>query len=128
MQLRQRDIGLKETVWGAQSVRAGAIAKVGDAISQGYRPASVTFSDRLSGMVTINVDLDGTILCENVAMSNRAVLEAKLVGVASQGDQPEVHLRPEHAGLVQVRCGRDGIGPTLGCDQDWHGRQKQQFQ
>ena len=45
-------------------------------------------------VVTIDVDFDGTILWDNVAVPDRAALEAKLAGVAAQADQPEVHLRP----------------------------------
>ena len=45
-------------------------------------------------VVTIDVDFDGTILWDNVAMPDRATLEAKLAKVAAQAEQPEVHLRP----------------------------------
>ena len=45
-------------------------------------------------VVTIDVDFDGTILWDNVAVADRAALEAKLSGVATQAEQPEVHLRP----------------------------------
>ena len=45
-------------------------------------------------IVTIDVDFDGTILWDNTIVPDRASLEAKLMAVASQADQPEVHLRP----------------------------------
>ena len=45
-------------------------------------------------VVTIDVDFDGTILWDNVAIPDRATLDAKLANVAAQADQPEVHLRP----------------------------------
>jgi biopolymer transport protein ExbD len=45
-------------------------------------------------IVTIDVDFDGTILWDNTIVPDRASLEAKLIAVASQADQPEVHLRP----------------------------------
>ncbi|MDB5916086.1 MAG: biopolymer transporter ExbD [Massilia sp.] len=45
-------------------------------------------------VVTIDVDFDGTVLWGNVAIADRAALEAKMAGVAAQADQPEVHLRP----------------------------------
>jgi biopolymer transport protein ExbD len=45
-------------------------------------------------VVTIDVDFDGTILWDNVAIPDRAALEAKLASVAAQAEQPEVHLRP----------------------------------
>ncbi len=45
-------------------------------------------------VITIDVDFDGTILWDNVVVPDRATLESKLMAVASQADQPEVHLRP----------------------------------
>jgi biopolymer transport protein ExbD len=45
-------------------------------------------------VVTIDVDFDGTILWDNTVVPDRAALEAKLMNVAAQADQPEVHLRP----------------------------------
>src|SRR5438045_6153267 len=45
-------------------------------------------------VVTIDVDFDGTILWDNQVIPDRASLESKLMGVAAQADQPEVHLRP----------------------------------
>ncbi len=45
-------------------------------------------------VITIDVDFDGTILWDNVVVPDRATLESKLMSVAAQADQPEVHLRP----------------------------------
>jgi len=45
-------------------------------------------------VVTIDVDFDGTILVDNVVVPDRATLEQKLMAIAAQADQPEVHLRP----------------------------------
>ncbi|GAB2853227.1 biopolymer transporter ExbD [Pseudoduganella ginsengisoli] len=50
-------------------------------------------------VVTIDVDFDGTILWDNQVVPDRGTLEAKLMNVAAQADQPEVHLRPNK--LVQ---------------------------
>ena len=45
-------------------------------------------------VVTIDVDFDGTISWDNAIVPDRASLESKLMAVAAQADQPEVHLRP----------------------------------
>jgi biopolymer transport protein ExbD len=45
-------------------------------------------------VITIDVDFDGTILWDNQIVPDRPSLESKLIGVAAQADQPEVHLRP----------------------------------
>jgi len=45
-------------------------------------------------VITIDVDFDGTILWDNQVVPDRPSLESKLIGVAAQADQPEVHLRP----------------------------------
>jgi biopolymer transport protein ExbD len=50
-------------------------------------------------VVTIDVDFDGTILWDNQVVPDRSALESKLMNVAAQADQPEVHLRPNK--LVQ---------------------------
>ena len=52
-------------------------------------------------VVTIDVDFDGAILWDNVAVPDRPTLESKLAGVAAQAEQPEVHLRPNK--LVEYR-------------------------
>lgn len=45
-------------------------------------------------VVTIDVDFDGTIMWDGQIVPDRATLEQKLMSVAAQPDQPEVHLRP----------------------------------
>ena len=45
-------------------------------------------------VVTIDVDFDGTVLVDGVALASQQELEARLVAIAAQPDQPEVHLRP----------------------------------
>ena len=45
-------------------------------------------------IIRIDVDFDGTIGWNGEIVPDRAALEAKLRTVAAQGDQPEVHLRP----------------------------------
>jgi biopolymer transport protein ExbD len=44
-------------------------------------------------VVTIDVDFDGTVLWNGVALDDGA-LQGKLQTVAGQAEQPEVHLRP----------------------------------
>jgi len=45
-------------------------------------------------VVNIDIDFDGTILCDGVVVPDYGVLETKLREVAAVPDQPEVHLRP----------------------------------
>ena len=45
-------------------------------------------------IVRIDVDFDGTIAWNGEIVPDRAALEAKLMAVAAQPDQDEVHLRP----------------------------------
>ena len=45
-------------------------------------------------IVRIDVDFDGTIGWNGTVVNDRADLEARLRQVATQPDQPEVHLRP----------------------------------
>ena len=45
-------------------------------------------------VITIDVDFDGTILWDGQVIPDRPALEAKMIAVAAQADQPEVHLRP----------------------------------
>ncbi|GGB91957.1 ExbD/TolR family protein [Pseudoduganella buxea] len=45
-------------------------------------------------VVQIDVDFDGTVLWDGAVVPDRAQLEQKLMNVAAQADQPEVHLRP----------------------------------
>ena len=45
-------------------------------------------------IVRIDVDFDGTIGWNGIAVADRTELESKLAQVAALPDQPEVHLRP----------------------------------
>ena len=45
-------------------------------------------------VVNLDVDFDGTVLWNGVAVAGRSELEAKLSEVAANPNQPEVHLRP----------------------------------
>ncbi len=45
-------------------------------------------------VVTVDIDFDGTVSWDNAVVPDRAALDAKLMSVAAQADQPEVHLRP----------------------------------
>ena len=67
-------------------------------------------------VVTIDVDFDGTILWDNVAIPDRATLDAKLASVAAQAEQPEVHLRPnklvEYKYVAGVMASAQRLGVT----------------
>jgi biopolymer transport protein ExbD len=67
-------------------------------------------------VVTIDVDFDGTILWDNVAVPDRATLESKLANVAAQAEQPEVHLRPnklvEYKYVAEVMASAQRLGVT----------------
>jgi biopolymer transport protein ExbD len=67
-------------------------------------------------VVTIDVDFDGTILWDNVPIPDRGTLEAKMQNVASQADQPEVHLRPnklvEYKYVAEVMATAQRLGVT----------------
>jgi len=45
-------------------------------------------------VVRIDVDFDGTVLWNGETLPDRNALEARLMGIAQQADQPEIHLRP----------------------------------
>ncbi|WP_028101865.1 ExbD/TolR family protein [Pseudoduganella violaceinigra] len=67
-------------------------------------------------VVTIDVDFDGTILWDNVVVPDRAALENKLVAVAAQANQPEVHLRPNklvsYSAVAGVMASAQRLGVT----------------
>ncbi|WP_295996118.1 biopolymer transporter ExbD [Rugamonas sp.] len=65
-------------------------------------------------VVTIDVDFDGTILWDNTIVPDRPSLEAKLVEVAAQADQPEVHLRPNKLVAYKVVAGVMASAQRLG--------------
>jgi biopolymer transport protein ExbD len=67
-------------------------------------------------VITIDVDFDGKILWDNVEIPDRATLESKLAAVASQADQPEVHLRPNklvaYKSVAAVMASAQRLGVT----------------
>jgi biopolymer transport protein ExbD len=65
-------------------------------------------------VVTIDVDFDGTILWDNAVIPDRATLEAKMMAVAAQPDQPEVHLRPNKLVEYKVVAGVMATAQRLG--------------
>ena len=66
-------------------------------------------------VVTIDVDFDGTILWNGEVVANRPALEAKMLGVAAEANQAEVHLRPnklvsyKHVAGVMATAQRLGV-------------------
>jgi biopolymer transport protein ExbD len=46
-------------------------------------------------VVEVDIDFDGTILWNGVAVPTRQGLEAQLMAVAAQKVQPELHIRPD---------------------------------
>jgi biopolymer transport protein ExbD len=65
-------------------------------------------------VVTIDVDFDGTILWDGMAVPDRATLEAKMNEVAAQPNQPEVHLRPNKLVEYKVVAGVMATAQRLG--------------
>lgn len=67
-------------------------------------------------IVRIDVDFDGTIGWNGQVVADRAELEAKLMAVAAQPDQPEVHLRPnklvEYKVVAMVMASAQRLGVT----------------
>jgi biopolymer transport protein ExbD len=65
-------------------------------------------------VVTIDIDFDGTVLWNGEALGDRAALEGKLLQVAAQPNQPEVHLRPnklvEYSVVAMVMASAQRLG------------------
>lgn len=65
-------------------------------------------------VITIDIDFDGTVLWNGEALGDRASLEAKLLQVAAQPNQPEVHLRPnklvEYSVVAMVMASAQRLG------------------
>lgn len=65
-------------------------------------------------VVRIDVDFDGSVLWNGELLPDRPALEARLLAVAQQPDQPELHLRPnklvkyEHVAAVMASAQRLG--------------------
>jgi biopolymer transport protein ExbD len=68
-------------------------------------------------VVTIDVDFDGTILWDNAVIPDRAALEAKMMEVAGQANQPEVHLRPNKLVEYKVVAGVMATAQRLGVNK-----------
>ena len=68
-------------------------------------------------IVRIDLDFDGTIGWngEVIQAGDRAAIEQRLLAVASQADQPEVHLRPnklvtyKHVAMIMATAQRLGV-------------------
>ena len=68
-------------------------------------------------IIRIDVDFDGTIGWngEVIEAGNRAAIEQRLMAVAAQADQPEVHLRPnklvvyKHVAMIMATAQRLGV-------------------
>jgi len=65
-------------------------------------------------VVTIDVDFDGTVLWDGIAIPDRSTLEAKMNEVAAQPNQPEVHLRPNKLVEYKVVAGVMATAQRLG--------------
>src|SRR5438552_5482237 len=67
-------------------------------------------------VVQIDVDFDGTILWNGAAVPDHPTLEGKLQGVATNPDQPEVHLRPnklvKYKYVAEVMASAQRLGVT----------------
>lgn len=67
-------------------------------------------------VVTIDIDFDGTVLWNGEAVGDRGALEGKLLQVAAQPVQPEVHLRPnklvEYSVVAMVMASAQRLGVT----------------
>ena len=67
-------------------------------------------------IIQIDVDFDGTILWNAVAVASRDDLEARLASVAAEANQPEVHLRPnklaQYKYVMQVMASAQRLGVT----------------
>ncbi|MBU6285587.1 MAG: biopolymer transporter ExbD [Betaproteobacteria bacterium] len=66
-------------------------------------------------IIKLDVDFDGTVYWNGQALADRSSLETKLSEIATQTDQPEVHLRPnklvkyEHVAAVLAAAQRLGV-------------------
>jgi biopolymer transport protein ExbD len=67
-------------------------------------------------VVTIDIDFDGTVLWNGVALADRDALEARLSNAAAVPDQPEVHIRPnklvEYKAVATVLASAQRLGVT----------------
>jgi biopolymer transport protein ExbD len=67
-------------------------------------------------VVTIDVDFDGTVSWNGAVVSGRPELEQKLMAVAAEPNQPEVHLRPNklvaYKAVAAVMASAQRLGVT----------------
>jgi biopolymer transport protein ExbD len=67
-------------------------------------------------IVKIDVDFDGTVLWNGVAVAGRGELESRIRAAASQAEQPEVHLRPnklaQYKDVAMVMTSAQRLGLT----------------
>jgi biopolymer transport protein ExbD len=67
-------------------------------------------------VVTIDIDFDGTVLWNGLALPDRATLENKLQTVAAMPYQPEIHVRPNklvaYKSVAAVLASAQRIGVT----------------
>ena len=67
-------------------------------------------------VVQIDVDFDGTILWNGLIVPDHPTLEGKLQAVATNPDQPEVHLRPnklvKYKSVAEVLASAQRLGVT----------------
>jgi biopolymer transport protein ExbD len=66
-------------------------------------------------VVEISIDFDGTVLWNGESVANSAELESRLRAVASEPEQPEIHLRPnklaayKYVAMVMASAQRLGV-------------------
>ena len=67
-------------------------------------------------IIRIDVDFDGTIGWNGTLVATDAELQGKLAGVATQPDQPEVHLRPNklvtYKNVAHIMASAQRLGVT----------------
>jgi biopolymer transport protein ExbD len=67
-------------------------------------------------IIRIDVDFDGQIGWNGELVTSRGDLEARLLGVATRADQPEVHLRPnklvEYETVAMILASAQRLGVT----------------
>jgi biopolymer transport protein ExbD len=68
-------------------------------------------------VVTIDINADGTVLWDSVAVADRAALDLKLRQVALAADPPEVHLRPDGQASYGAVAGVLASAQRLGVTQ-----------
>ena len=67
-------------------------------------------------VVTIDVNFDGTVLWNGLALPDRSTLESRLQTIAAMPDQPEVHVRPNklvaYKSVAAVLASAQRVGVT----------------